>query len=232
MIETQVEVTPRRDHVVLFDLGGGREDHVGEASGVGHELFGHHGEQIVTLEATRDGGGLGCGSDRIAVVDEESFHGRIEIRIGERSSDLIHADRTTEFAGCELWRAERVVVEERVVVRTDAARETSALVLPRPGESGQTHERAEELRAVFAMLGADQGANERLLSVAVVTGQLLDHIGIDSAHRRCAGRGPVGHVSHQFVESGGVALHVVVIDQIVADEDVHHGEHESHVGSG
>ena len=36
----------------------------------------------------------------------------------------------------------------------------------------------------------------------------------------------------QLVEPAGVAVDVLAIDQLVAHDDVHHGEGEGHVGSG
>ena len=51
LVPAHVQVTPRGDDVELLDLGAGREDDVGVARRVRHELLAHDAEEVLPLEA-------------------------------------------------------------------------------------------------------------------------------------------------------------------------------------
>ncbi len=50
-VPTEIEMTPRRDHIDMLELGGGGEDDVGVAGRVGEELFADNREQILALQS-------------------------------------------------------------------------------------------------------------------------------------------------------------------------------------
>ncbi len=54
LVPAEPQMPPRRHDVGLFELGGGREDDIGVAGGVGHELLADDAEQVVTFEAPPD----------------------------------------------------------------------------------------------------------------------------------------------------------------------------------
>ena len=53
VVDAEIQAAPRRHDIELFDLGGGRQDHVGVAGRVGHELLVHHREEVVASSPRR-----------------------------------------------------------------------------------------------------------------------------------------------------------------------------------
>ena len=53
LVVGHVVVAPREDDVEVLELGGGRQHHVGERGGVGHELLEHDGEQVLAAQAVQ-----------------------------------------------------------------------------------------------------------------------------------------------------------------------------------
>ena len=232
VVPTEIQMTPCGHHVQLFDLSARREDHVGVTSSVGDELLGDHREEILALETTANECGVRSRDQRIAVVDEQGRNWWRQGVIGEVASDLVHAQRTTVRVRLERFHIEDRVVDVHVVVRAHAAAVATAAMAPRPDQGGQTRDGAEEHGSVLAMLGTDEGADHHGLDCSVLTSERLDVGGVDATHFGGAMRIPFAHVGGQLVEALRVSAHVVAIDQSVPDENVHHGQHQRHVGSG
>ena len=113
----------------------------------------------------------------------------------------------------------------------DAAGEPTAAVGPRAHERRQHGERAVEHRSVLVVLGADQGADRGRPDRAVVGRERLDDRGVETTDRTRPLRRPAGDVGGQFVEAEGVGGDPVGVDQAVADQYVHHRQHQGDVGA-
>ena len=104
--------------------------------------------------------------------------------------------------------------------------------LPGADESRQAGERAEEHRPVLVVLGADQRADDRRADRAVLVGQRLDVGGVEAADGRGRPFGrPVGDVLGELVEAERVSGDPVLVDEAVADQHVHHRQHQGDVGA-
>ncbi len=103
---------------------------------------------------------------------------------------------------------------------------------PGPGENRKAAERSEEHGSLLMVLGADQGPDEALRCGAVGPGQLFDLIGLDAADLRRSDRIPRCDMGSQLFEAQGMLRDVLVIDQVVPDQDVHHAQHQGDVGAG
>ena len=57
--------------VVVLEKHGRRQDHVGHAGGLGHELLVHAHEQVLARKAALDAILLGRDRDRVGVLDQE-----------------------------------------------------------------------------------------------------------------------------------------------------------------
>ena len=105
-------------------------------------------------------------------------------------------------------------------------------MLPRSDENRQAAEGAKLHRAVAVMLDANQRPQQRRRGRRVLAGEPLD-VGCGQADRAGdALRRVLLHPLDKRVVADGVPGHVVVIDQIVADDHVHHGERERGVAAG
>ena len=127
----------------------------------------------------------------------------------------------------------RQTVDELVAPRADAAGVAAAPVAPCAHERGQAGERAEEHRTVLVVLGPDEGADRRRSDGAVHGGEPFD---VGRRRRRTWPRARSGVHSAtcvgQVVEADGVGLHPVGVDEPVADQHVHHRQHQRDVGAG
>ena len=83
-----------------------------------------------------------------------------------------------------------------------------------------------------AVLRSDERANGGGPDRSVGPGQPFDLVDRDAAHLGRSLRGPVGDAVDQTVESHRVPFDVVVVDQVVANQHVHHREHQRDVGPG
>ncbi len=111
------------------------------------------------------------------------------------------------------------------------AGQAAAAVAPRAGERRQAGHGAVEHRSVLVVLAADQRADRRWLHRAVHGGQALD-LGGGHPARRCGTlRRPLLDVRRQVFEADGVGVDPVAVDEPVADEHVHHRQHQGDVGT-
>ena len=88
-------VRPRE--IVLLEERGGRQHDVGVARRVGHHLVEDDRRQIVALEALPHEVLVRDRRERIAVVDEEHLHGRVD-RSGQHAAEVIHVDERASAA--------------------------------------------------------------------------------------------------------------------------------------
>ncbi len=100
-----------------------------------------------------------------------------------------------------------------------------------PDERGEHGERAVEHRPVLVVLGADQRADRGRPDRAVVGRERLDDRWVEAADGAGPLRRPPGDVGGQLVEAERVGGDPVRVDQAVADEHVHHRQHQCDVGA-
>ena len=105
-------------------------------------------------------------------------------------------------------------------------RETAAAVLPRAGQDRQAADGAELHRAIALVLDPDQRPQQRRLRRRVLAGEPFDVTGRKADGAGDALRRVLLDSLDERVVSDRVAGDVVVIDQAVADDDVHHRERE------
>ncbi len=232
LVPAHPQVTPRRDHVGGLELGGGRQHDVGVARRVGEELLVDHREQVVAGETPADQFGVGHGDQRVGVPHDHRRHRRVERGVGERLAEAAHVELPRHRPAQQIGPGQGGLVDERVVVRADAAREPAAAVVPGTDEGREDGERAVEHRPVLVVLGADQGADGRRSDRAVVGGEPLDHRRVETADRRGSLGRPVRDVGGELGEADGVGLDPRRVDEPVTDQHVHHRQHQGDVGPG
>ena len=113
----------------------------------------------------------------------------------------------------------------------NAARQPTAAMPPLPRDCWQCRHRAEHHATVGAMLGANDGANERWPCRGVVARQSND---VGSRYSGLAFgtiRGPLGRSGHQFVESAHTIRHKIGVNQTFVDNDLDHRKNQRGVGS-
>ena len=79
-------MTPRGYDIVVLNVGACREDHVGVHRGIGHELFGDDGEEIVALETATTG--ITCNAICPGWVLTPLVQKQIDARVTERGMTL------------------------------------------------------------------------------------------------------------------------------------------------
>ena len=230
LVPAEPQVTPGEVHVDRLDLGGGRQHDVGVAGGVGEELFVHDREQVVAGHALASCLDVGHDDQRVAVPDDHRLHRWLGVE--QDLTEATHVEGAWVATRQQVGSGERVAVLDEVLPRADAAGDAAAPVTPGPGECRQARHGAEEHAAVLVVLGPDERADRRRADRRVVPRQAFDVGCRDTAlglgPRGCA----LGDVSGEFVESEGVVGDPVGIDESVADDDVHHRQHQRDVGSG
>ena len=109
--------------------------------------------------------------------------------------------------------------------------EPTAPVAPRAGEERKAGDRPELHAPVHAVLHPDQRADRRRADRAVGLAESLDLLGCDPAHlARALGR-PLDDALGELGEAGRVPVDVVMVDEVVAHEHVHHPEGEGGIGA-
>ena len=229
LVPSHPEMTPRWNHVDGFDLGGGGQHEVGEAGGVGDELLVHHREQVVACQTPSHSFGIGHRHEWVATDHEQGAH-----RLGgvgvEELGHAHHRQLATLIGRRRMHH--RHPVDELVAPGADAAGVSATAVAPRADQGGQTGEGAKEHRAVLVVLGSDERADRGRTDRAVHRREALDVGGGHPARGLGAFGSPLGHVRGELVETHRVCLHPAVVDEVIADEDVHHRQHQRDVGTG
>lgn len=146
---------------------------------------------------------------------------------GESLTKLVHVHMAG--SGGDL---EHVVVDELLGPDADGARQPSPAVSPRPGQDGKTAQRAEEHGPLLVVFGADEGAQERRLGGAIGVSEALDFSRIEAAYLAGPLGCPFGDSGGQLVVAGGMTVDVVVVDEVVADQYMHDGQHQGDIGAG
>lgn len=93
-VEMNMPVPGGFDDIIDFELGGGWQDDVGKAGGVGHELLVNHGEEIVAQKAADHIGCIGSRGRWIRNEDIERHDGRIGSLSRENGAQSVHIDHT------------------------------------------------------------------------------------------------------------------------------------------
>ena len=103
---------------------------------------------------------------------------------------------------------------------------------PGADQRGQAGDRADCLAAAAAALDRDALADGGRLGRGKFACQRADVVGRDAGDRGDPFRRIVRRARLELVEAERVFLHVVVIDEILRDDHVHHAQRERAVGAG
>ena len=85
---------------------------------------------------------------------------------------------------------------------------------------------------MLVMFRADERANRGGTDGAVHVRQAFDVRFVETAHLRGAARRPARDVHGEIVEAQRVCRDPLVVDKSVANQDVHHRQHQRHIGAG
>ena len=102
---------------------------------------------------------------------------------------------------------------------------------PCSSEHGQTRESTEEHHSVLSMLGSNERANKCGFGGAIIARQRLNFVDRDTAYFGSPSRCPLRNLFFQFVKTFGVLHDVIGIGQFVANENVHHRQHQGNIGA-
>ena len=144
VVDAEIQAAPRRHDIELFDLGGGRQDHVGVAGRVGQELLVHHREEVVALETPSGELGVRHRHEWVAVPREQHVDRRIEGRVGEVTAELVHAQATRDPAVAQVRSPQRELVERCSGPGPGGTGEAASEVAPGPDQERQAGHGAEQ----------------------------------------------------------------------------------------
>ncbi len=224
----QVEVGVRGLAPELFQPGGGRQHHVGEAPGgvVEEEIVGH--DQVGAGQAGGHAGGVGEGRQHVGAEQQHHAHVAVEQRLG----DARHLVGDSPLGRPPLVGAD---VGEALAVGGPAVAgpETTARNSEVAGEGGQAADRPGGRPGAGALVHAaaaqhDHGRPGR----GVAAGQSDDALGRHPGDGRRPGRRVVGHVGGQRLEADRVALDELAVPQLLGHDHVHEGQGQGGVGAG
>ena len=105
-VPSDPQMTPGEHDVVGLQLGGGRQDDVRIAGGVGEELLVHHREQVVACQATADQLGVGHDDEWIRTPHDQRVDPRARsaagVRVGEDVAEPAHVQRPRRGSALDL----------------------------------------------------------------------------------------------------------------------------------
>ena len=208
--------------IVVLQKHRRRQDDVGGARRLGHELLVHGDEQVLALKAAADLVLIGRDRGRVGALHEQRLDRRAALeRVGLAAEDRADA-RLIERAGfriAELGAFEQALVEmeDGVAVVEGAA----AFVLPRPSYRGDAGRGMHVRRAVAAAREAVAEAEICALPRADDMGELFDVVGRQTGDIRCPFRGAGGEMRLELGRSVGVAREVVAVGQSIAEKHIH-----------
>ena len=189
------------------------------------------GEQIVALQAPTDCFGVRDRHHGIGVPHDDGVNRRVESTVGEDVAEPAHVQPSRLSVAEQVGSGEGLVVDQCVVVGADAPRQSATAVRPGADEGRQHGHGPVEHRPVVMVLGADEGADRRRARRAVVRRQSDDLRRVESAHLTGTFGRPLGDVCGELGEPHRVGGDPDVVRQAVADQDVHHRQHQGDVGA-
>ncbi len=161
LVEREVVVPPRPQHVEVLELRGRRKHDVRVARRLGHELLDRNREELVSCETSAHRSRVRDHHDGVAVVDEESRQRRMPVveGAGERASEQHHVDLALGPVAPELGLAHLRVGMREGSRRVHERSPTS--MAPRSGHRGQQDGRTHAGARVRVTLRAGTDLHER-----------------------------------------------------------------------
>src|SRR5215831_12427060 len=220
---------PRKHDVELLQLGGSREHNVCVPGRVSEELLAHHGEKIFPLEASDDLVLFRDNDRRIGVVDEHGSNGRIKLVFTQECRAEAPLIQHT-CPGLDPIRPHKVFPFDWEGPNWQL-QDTAANSAPRTDEGRKTRGSPHRLAAACVAFDSDADADHARLSGRVFSSQSSDVL------RRNGGDlgDPFGRVGldalPKLLEALSIVLHVLAIDQTLADDNVYHTHRERRIGA-
>ena len=220
-------------HVVVLDEHGRRQNDVGHAGRIGHDLLVDDGEKVFAGKPAPHHVLVGRHHHRIGVLDEQRRHGRTaEQRFGFAGQHRADA-RLVEPPGGRVAQVQpfdqSLVPAEHAGIRMQGA---AALVSPAAQDHRDRTHRMQRHRSVARPCKTVADAEERFRALAEQPGQGFDIGGRHAADRRC----PFGRTALQMgLEAGRIvriAGHVVAVGQPIPEQHVHDGAGERAIRAG
>ena len=223
----------------MFQLRGGGQHVVGMVGGVGEKVLQHHGEQVFTRKAPRHLGAFRRHRHRVAVVDHHGGNLRPELGAGlaqQFVADGAHVDGARRARGALRVLQQVGALQPGVVPRTPepartAEQKATRAVAPGARQARQQGHQAHRIAAAAHALHAVVQSDGRRLRAAVVLRQAANLVRRDAAHLGRAFRRPGQGALAQRRPAFDEAVHVVVVQQVVADQLVHEAERQRAVGA-
>ena len=221
-----VQVTVGLVHVVVLQLGGGRQHDVGVVGGVGEKNFVHHGEQVLARESGNHLLRARAHRHRVVVVDVDRPHRRLGRgeRIAERR--LVDAARPVRD---QIGSLQRGVVH--AVVIAGGQQHAPRGIAPVPGKRRQAGDGAHRHAAAGVPLHAVIEPDRRRARAGVLARQRNDFVAGQTADRRRLLRRIVLHPRLQLRKAERMAPDVIVIAEPLADDHVHHAQGQRRIGA-
>ena len=183
---------------------------------------------------------IGRDRDRVAVVDDERLDPRPEAAaVGERFAaraqqvvaDRAHVDRPRPARAEQIGALQRGVVARVAEPSRRRQQQAAGPVAPGADQARQDRDQPGRVAAAARPLHAVVDADRRRRERAVVARQ-RSHLGrVDAADLGGALGRPLQRALAQLGPAVDVALDVVVVEPVVDDELVHHGERERAVAA-
>ncbi len=195
----------------------------------------HHAEQILAREARLHPVAVGRHRDRVGVVDVERADRRL-LRLEQRLADEGHVDgarRAPFLARIQVRPLQRLVVDGEIA--RGRQQRAACRVAPGAGQRRQagdvTHRHATAGAAVETVVEPDQRGPGRTAAFTIFARQVADDVGRQAGQRCGPFRRAAAHPLGELGEPGRVAGNVVVIEQVVGNQHLHHRQCERTVRS-
>ena len=222
---------PRGRQIEMFDLTGGRQHVIGVARRLGDEQVVHDREEILAQQSLANACLVRHRHHRVGAVDDQRADRRLQIAASQRSLPMSRMF-STRTPACR----PRASARGPCRAPRSAAHAWTAPVRRRGASSAGEHRQAGQVRNCIAPLRwcsmPISGRSSDGCVVAYSRAKRSISLPRQAPPCRHALRRVLPHAIDQRLVADGVARHVVVIDEAVADDDVHHGERERGVAGG
>ena len=190
----------------------------------------HDCKKIVSQQTFNDALLIGDCHDRIAVVDAQTADRRIQIAIAEVVAEIPHVQRSHTWLVL-VRHQDSAIVQRRILQRPRRTCQAATAMSPRTGQHRKARQRAERHRPVAMMFEPDQRSQQRWRGGCVFVCKAFDFICRQADDRRDAGRSVIMNSLHELFVAQSVSRDIIMIDQIVANDHMHHRQSQCGVAA-